>query len=75
MIVPNLVADEILQWRRRRPFIPFIIILSNGERCVVSEPTALATDRQRIVVLERKRGSKWFRVDDVVAIRKSRMRS
>jgi len=61
--------DSVLQrCSRAKPFVPFEIVLNNGDRFEVTNPWHFAMGGDRVVVL-RPGGSQFFRKSQIVAVR------
>ena len=68
------VFEELLVRRQRRPFVPFVIVLSDGRRFMVNRPTQFAFSESIVGVFDESDASdprdrfERFRPSEIAAI-------
>ena len=60
--------DEIIKMLDAEPFVPFVIIVSSGDRYDIRGPHRVAVGGNVIVVVEPREGICFFRRTQVVAV-------
>lgn len=60
--------DELRRYARAEPFIPFEVVVSSGERYLISESLQFAMTDDTVVTVLPKSGIRFFRKDQVVAV-------
>jgi hypothetical protein len=66
---PINFEDELIRYHEARPFIPFEIILTSGDRVLIDDRDRLAFTANTVVWADRKTGIGIYRKNQVVGFR------
>jgi hypothetical protein len=71
MAATTNIEDELRHARNTKPFAPFTVVTTHGERYVVAKKLWCAFTSDRLIIWLAGIGSKRFLLDDVAAIERS----
>ena len=60
--------DEMGEWLRRRPFLPFTILVSSGDRIEISEGTQVAVGANVVEVVHPRAGVTVLRRNQLIGL-------